>query len=1205
MKRLNFFLLIFTLLSPTVAVAQSNKASHSSLVSIEFKKTSISNLENNGWSFFATNMTISDEVISLPAISNQGLKLSPYGSTSPLFTPNDGSPISDAYSEVIITVRYRLNKKTIGFNDYLKIYLDDNISTNSQSETEILHDDQAHNKWKTLVYTLTREQLDKSAMSLRFFTGSFLPDIDIKSIEISGLPVNEEPALSAAFIASSQYLASGDTIELFDLSDGNPTEWLWTINNVTTGSGSISRDIKQPAISLTEDGFYDVTLRVKDASSAESSVTKGNYLAVGCPSYALNPDAGHIACVTLTQGETQIFSQSSGAKASTFYDYTSSASIIPENDLTLTVEVADLLNNTGELFADSVLVRVWFGYYSNTSEFTNNYLDVPIKIAGTGGTGSITFSTMAASAPGNLIMRVKLSNTSADMMDACQIVTNGEVETYALTARHATITSYLGNALVFNGGYLQVGDGLTAQSGIYKSEQSEFTFGGWIKRASSDDYSLFSQGRGEADADKSFDLRINKKHIEVVIDGNTIMSRPLWSTTSENVWAHTNVVGTGTEIQLYIANKLVASTPLEGPYFKNSALDTYTRIGSANFRGQLEGTLFWSVARSEEQLRDGFYRTIDNNSEGLLAYYQYNYGTLSGQTQVHDWHGNHHATIYGDLDVMHSFAPFLFTPSEETLKSTSDLNEVEVDIFDPSNWSWHASELPSQDSKVVIDGNVNMIINTGGNTLQVASLELSNGSKVSIAEGSAMNIKDSIIFRTTHDAPSSFLGFDKLANIDVDVYVENLLTTNRNWYLGVIGDHVTFEDINGKMYTGDPDAEWDFYVYEWNPIKGWVLITNEQASIEPLRGYLFHSPNSTPYLFYNGRVSYEQNQSIVLNERGYHLVSNPYWTYLSLHEMVNGGHAGSANFTNGTFNSSFTLWTTINDERVYAHYDATNSLAAPEESLDENGLLAPGQAFFVFNNNQNSTFQVDRSMLTQPANTNPSLKSASETNNQVIRVKVSNAYSTYDAAIALRDNGSLIKTTNDTELRKAKGKTPMVYTQKSDRDNQQHDLAINILPNDFKRLVIPIGIEVYADGVGPQTMEITGLSDMPDIKATLITPDGAQYDATQTHQLNIDASQPGTLEGFQLVLERVATTIEPTEKSTYTVYSESGNIKVRYNEQSTTERTITITNMNGTVLCQQQSRSDYFNYQVPVSGMYIVTITDDKAPKSHKLVVVK
>ena len=184
-----------------------------------------------------------------------------------------------------------------------KIYLDNTIPQSASGKTEILHDEKAQNGWKTFVYTLTEAQLNSTAISLQFYTGSFLPNIEIKSIEISGLPADETPQLSAAFAAESQYLATGDTLHLIDLSDGYPTTWHWTINNVTTGSDPIYSSSSQPTIPLTEDGFYDVTLKVEDATTTSSN-SQGHYITVGCPSYAENTTAGYIAGVTLMQGET-------------------------------------------------------------------------------------------------------------------------------------------------------------------------------------------------------------------------------------------------------------------------------------------------------------------------------------------------------------------------------------------------------------------------------------------------------------------------------------------------------------------------------------------------------------------------------------------------------------------------------------------------------------------------------------------------------------------------------------------------------------------------------------------------------------------------------------------------------------------------------------------------------------------------------------
>lgn len=80
----------------------------------------------------------------------------------------------------------------------------------------------------------------------------------------------------AAFEASAQYVAEGEEVNFTDLSEENPTEWLWTFDGATPET---STEQNPMGIQWAESGQYDVTLNVSNVFGVDE-ITMQNYINV-------------------------------------------------------------------------------------------------------------------------------------------------------------------------------------------------------------------------------------------------------------------------------------------------------------------------------------------------------------------------------------------------------------------------------------------------------------------------------------------------------------------------------------------------------------------------------------------------------------------------------------------------------------------------------------------------------------------------------------------------------------------------------------------------------------------------------------------------------------------------------------------------------------------------------------------------------------
>jgi PKD repeat protein len=88
--------------------------------------------------------------------------------------------------------------------------------------------------------------------------------------------LNPTPGVPQAnFIGSPTIVEVGDSIRLFDLSNGVPNNWQWTIS----GNQTLSSNSQNPAFAFTQFGQYSVKLRISNSFGADSLI-KTNYINV-------------------------------------------------------------------------------------------------------------------------------------------------------------------------------------------------------------------------------------------------------------------------------------------------------------------------------------------------------------------------------------------------------------------------------------------------------------------------------------------------------------------------------------------------------------------------------------------------------------------------------------------------------------------------------------------------------------------------------------------------------------------------------------------------------------------------------------------------------------------------------------------------------------------------------------------------------------
>ena len=94
----------------------------------------------------------------------------------------------------------------------------------------------------------------------------------------------------ANFSASTEIGSPGTTVQFYDASSGEPTNYSWSFPGGTPSSSNL----QNPAVTYDNAGSYDVTLTVSNNSQSDTE-TKSDFITIEVNDYNIIGIAGHSA----------------------------------------------------------------------------------------------------------------------------------------------------------------------------------------------------------------------------------------------------------------------------------------------------------------------------------------------------------------------------------------------------------------------------------------------------------------------------------------------------------------------------------------------------------------------------------------------------------------------------------------------------------------------------------------------------------------------------------------------------------------------------------------------------------------------------------------------------------------------------------------------------------------------------------------------
>ena len=522
------------------------------------------------------------------------------------------------------------------------------------------------------------------------------------------------------------------------------------------------------------------------------------------------------------------------------------------------------------------------------------------------------------------------------------------------------------------------------------------------------------------------------------------------------------------------------------------------------------------------------------------------------------------------------------------------------DWFTASNWA--GGVLPSGASDITINSTSNNPVidpAKASGVTQVNDIAIDAGVTLTIMPGSQFTVNgdlvtnddNGLLIQNSNTSPTSFIVNGSTTG---NVKFEWTYDAGRFWYIGhcisnpVISSYdnivVGANDYKLYRYTGSwTNISKTAYDFTGKPLEGYAVKFNEQTTITHV-GSL------------NNNAQY--TRSI---DGGWSLIGNPFPSYLDLSD-IDQWNFGTAML------SIWTRTTLPGDIRGFASYNVSSG----EGINGGTQYVAPGQAFYVYN--QSGSFDFEVNSTTKIHTSGVELKSTGDARvkDDVIRFEMNNGITTDQSVIVFRSPGVFEMTQNDTEKRmENNGVVPNVYSLKGSKN-----VAINLLPEVVNVESVQLGYKLGSAGVS--TLRFTNIQDFqPGIPVYLtdhLTGEKINLREEPVYEFMAEA---GTVnERFEIVFEEpistdVAERVKEKDGIDVYAYAHSGGITVVENlleEGGAGNINIMVTDAAGKVF----HSSDYKHSGKHIiaesftQGIYIVVVSSsNKGRYTCKVIVVE
>lgn len=172
-----------------------------------------------------------------------------------------------------------------------------------------------------------------------------------------------------------------------------------------------------------------------------------------------------------------------------------------------------------------------------------------------------------------------------------------------------------GNGLEFDGT-----DDHISVSNFLDPSSSSWSVEGWFNSDITSTSVLMAQVNGSSSSIGRTYFRIANGKLETYLGGSKITGTTSLST---DEWYHVALTYDGTTLKLYLNGLLELSKTMTIPTCDGDLVIGASKGLTVHFDGKMDEWRFWSTTRTQAELQDNMYASLDEGDTGLLAYYDF------------------------------------------------------------------------------------------------------------------------------------------------------------------------------------------------------------------------------------------------------------------------------------------------------------------------------------------------------------------------------------------------------------------------------------------------------------------------------------------------------------------------------------------------------------------------------------------------------
>jgi hypothetical protein len=453
---------------------------------------------------------------------------------------------------------------------------------------------------------------------------------------------------------------------------------------------------------------------------------------------------------------------------------------------------------------------------------------------------------------------------------------------------------------------------------------------------------------------------------------------------------------------------------------------------------------------------------------------------------------------------------------------------------------------PNSYKSAVVSGN----ISTTGFTTN--NLTVNAGKQLSITSGT-LTVNGNFTLKSSVDGTATFINSGTLA-VTGQTNVEQYLARSRNWYMSspVSGATVMPAVSSGSLtFYSYPENHANQLISGTNPFvwsAGNYWITPEETSFTAAKGYIV-KPTVASTLSFSGTSFNSGEKTIGLTysndnpKKGFNLVGNPYPAYLNILKAFDTDNDNDIDENDVDNNILPTYWVRTQEpdfDYTWDTYNLPGEIVANGSTLDLTKFISPMQAIWMRAKTiSGATLTLNSSMCSHQDVPNNKFRTRSlgSTNNQVVRLKVSNGINSDETVLYANEKASNNFDIYDSpKMSNANNAIPEIYTQIG-----SEQLVINGMNSLVPDTEIPLGFMTKT--ANTFSINASEIVNLPDGVKVILKDNGTEFDLSNGASYNFNSDVTTTSTRFSILFRSpgISTEVTNPDKEHISVFVNTQN----------------------------------------------------------------